>query len=591
MPPKHTAPPTSSPAKRKTKKPAPKTPPPPPLDHPALDYALAITSGQILACRWVKLAAERFLRDLERTDIYFDPKAANRAIFFIESFRHYKGEWAGRRFKTELWQKFVIANIFGWKWKDTGLRRFKYAHIEVPRKNGKTLLAAGISLYLLCADNEGGAEIYNAATKKDQALILHKDARVLIQKSKDDSFIQAFEIKKNPPVIEYGAANAIMRPLGRDTEGDTTDGLNPHGIVADETHAWTSTGFWNVLNSALGARSQPLFLMITTAGHNLQSIGRLHSKILQRILTQQDGGEGDDYFGIIYTIDEGDDPQSPTSWQKANPLYGITVDEKKMRSQFALANADPAIHRETLTKALNIWLNQASAWLDSQKWLKCQLAFDQNLLKGLRCYGGLDLAITRDLSALVLVFPPQGILERWTLLCRFWCPAEDIITRSKRDKVPYQTWVTQGHLTATPGEVMDHGFIHNQILQDAQDYDLRAVGYDRAYSTHLITPLIEEGINMLAFSQGIMTISPYAKELEKLVIQGDKLNHFGHPILTWCAGNAVIKTDANGNIKPDKSKAEERMDGIIATIIGLAVAIEAEYEADDSPDFHVTFAH
>ncbi len=557
-------------------------------DHPAVVYARSVVNSERLACRWVRLACDRFLRDLERDDLIFDTAAADRACDFIEAFRHYKGEWAGRRLRMELWQKFVVANIFGFKLKSTGRRRFKYAHIEVPRKNGKTLLAAGISLYLLCADGEGGAEVYNAATKKDQALILHKDARVLIQKSRDETFLEAFEIKKNPPQIEYGAANAIMRPLGRDTEGDTTDGLNPHGIIADETHAWTAEGFWNVLNSALGARSQPLFMMITTAGHNPNSIGRKHSRIVQRILKGEDGGEGDDYFGIIYTIDEGDDPQSPTSWEKANPLYGTTVDERKMKSAWALANADPSIRRELLTKALNIWSNQASLWLDSEKWKKCTLPFDPSeILPGMRCYGGLDLAITRDLSAFILVFPPQGPLERWTLLCRFWCPAEDIHIRSKRDKVPYQTWAEKGFIVATPGEVMDHGYIHRQILEDCETYDVRGIGYDRAYSTHLIQPLLDEGIPMLAFSQGIMTISPYAKELERLVIM-EKLNHFDHPVLAWNAGNAVVKTDANGNIKPEKAKAEERMDGIVATIIGLGIAIEAEYEADESGDFEVT---
>lgn len=559
-----------------------------PLDHPAADYAREIVSGERLACKWVRLACERFLRDLERDDIEFDSAAADRAMRFIASFRHYKGEFAGQKLKLEDWQKFVLSNIFGWKRKSTGKRRFKYAHIEVPRKNGKTLLAAGIALYLLCADREGGAEIYNAATKKDQAMILFKDSRVLIEKCRDPDFIEAFTIKKNPAIIEYDATESFMRPLGRDTEGETTDGLNPHGIIADETHAWTSEGFWNVLNSAIDARAQPLFLMITTAGHNLHSVGRKHSKIVQRILTGEDGGEGDDYFGIIFTIDDGDPVESPVSWEKANPLYGITVNAEKMKSRFSLANADPGIMRETLTKQLNIWQNQASLWLDSEKWKRCVLEFDPAKLHGMRCYGGLDLSMTRDLSALVWVFPPQEMLERWTLLSRFWCPAEDIITRSRRDKVPYQSWADAGFLTATPGEVVDHEYIRKQILADCETFDVQAVGYDRTYSLQIIQPLLEEGVNMLAFSQGIMTMSPYAKELERLVIEGTHLNHFNHPILTWCAGNAVVREDANGNIKPDKSKAEERMDGIVAAIIGLGIAIESEYEASGSGEFGVT---
>ena len=572
----------------KRKKTAPAASTPAAVEHVSIDYAREVIAGDRLACRWVRLACERFLRDLERKDIGFDIAAADRAIAFIESFRHYKGEWAGRRMKLEPWQKFVIGNIFGWKWVDSGLRRYKYAHIEVPRKNGKTLLAAGISLYMLCADGEGGSEVYNAATKKDQAMILHRDARVLIEKSKDPDFRAAFDIRKNPAIIEYGAADAFMRPLGRDTEGDTTDGLNPHAVIADETHAWTTPGFWNVLNSALGARSQPLFLMITTAGHNMDSVGRSHSLIVQRILKGEDGGEGDDYFGVIFTIDEGDDIESPLTWAKANPLYGVTVDEKKFRSQLALAKADPAINRELKTKWLNIWINQASLWLDSDNWARAKLDFDPVRLEGLRCYGGLDLAITRDLSSLVWVFPPQEWLERWTLLAKFWCPAEDIGTRSKRDKVPYQTWAEKGFIVPTPGEVMDQGYIHKQILDDCQRYDVRAVGYDKTYAASLVNPLVEEGVNMLSFSQGIMTISPYAKELERLVIEGTKLNHFGHPVLAWNAGNVVVKIDANGNIKPDKAKSEERIDGIIATIMGLGVAIETEYEGSLAGDWDVT---
>lgn len=556
--------------------------------HPAVDYARQVVAGDVLACLWVRLACERFMRDLERPDIWFDEEEADRAVGFIETFRHYKGEWAGTHFRLELWQKFVIGNIFGWRRVEDGKRRFKYAHIEVPRKNGKTILAAGVSLYLLAADGEGGAEIYNAATKKDQAMILWKDARVMIEKCKDEEFVSAFTIRKNPAVIEFPESESLMKPLGRDTEGDTTDGLNPHGIIADETHAWNTPGFWNVLNSALGARSQPLFLMITTAGHNLNSVGRTHSNIVKRILKGEDGGEGDDYFGIIYTIDEEDKIDDPKAWEKANPLYGVTVNERKFRSQLALANGEPAIMTELKTKWLNLWLMQGKAWLDTEKWARCVVEFDEENLRGMRCYGGLDLSLTRDLSACVYVFPPQDGLDRWTLLSRFWCPAEDIITRSKRDKVPYQSWAERGFIRPTPGEVVDHECIRKQILDDAEKFDIRAIGYDRTYSLQIVQPLIDEGLNMLSFSQGIMTISPYAKELERLVIEEKRLNHFGHPILAWNAGNCVVKTDANGNIKPDKSKSEERIDGIPAAIMGLGVAIETEFEADDTMEGVVT---
>jgi len=253
---------------------------------------------------------------------------------------------------------------------------------------------------------------------------------------------------------------------------------------------------------------------------------------------------------------------------------------QKFRSQLALAKVDPAINRKLKTKWLNIWINQASLWLDSDKWAKCSLEFDRRRPEGPRCYGGLDLAITRDLSALVRCFPPQEWLERWTLLSHFWCPGSDIITRAKRDKVTYQTWAERGFITPTRGEVMDQGCIHRQILEGCKlRQDLcrlagECLGGGRG--------------NMLAFSQGIMTISPYAKELERLVIEGSQLNHFGHPVLAWNAGNVVVHMDANGNIKPDKKKSEERFDGIIATIMGIGVAIETEYDGSLAEDWDVT---
>ncbi len=567
------------------------------VEHVSTDYAREVVSGERLACKWVKLACRRFLEDFSREDIRFDVAAADRVIGFLESFRHYKGEWAGQKMKLEPWQKFVVSNIFGWKWVKNGRRRYRYAYIEVPRKNGKTILAAGIAIYMLCADSEGGAEVYTTATKKDQAMISWKDAQVLIQNCKDPDFKAAMTIRKNPAIVEYEAANAFLRPLGRDADGDTTDGLNPHCIVADELHAWKTEGFWQVLDSALGARSQPVFLMISTAGNSLESVGKTRHDIVKEMLEGR-ADDIDDFFGIIYTVDEGDDIEDPKTWEKANPLYGVTVDEDKFRAKLAQAKLNPASMRELLTKWLNQWLNQAQAWLDSEKWDKCVLEFDREKLKGLKCYGGLDLALTRDLSALALVFPPQDFLERWTVLMTFWCPEEDIKVRSRRDKVPYQTWREKGHIVMTPGEVMDHTYIQKAIIQASEDYELMAVGYDKTYTQQIIQPLLDAGVNMLSVSQGILTMSPMAKELERLVID-KKLNHFGHPVLAWNAYNCVVETDANGNIKPSKSKSDgktgqhrtscpnKRIDGLIALIIGLGVGIEMEYEAAEA-DFEVT---
>ena len=546
----------------------------------ATDYARDIIKRKVPACRWVIHAAERYLNDFKRRDLVFDLAEAERIVNFAESFRHYKGEWAGLKIKLEPFQKFVLMNIFGWKLKN-GLRRFRYCHLEVPRKNGKTILAAIVGLYMLAADEEGGAEIYNAATKKDQAMILWKDARVLVDRCGDRDFIDQFTIKKNPAIIELEYLEGFMKPLGRDTDGETTDGLNPHALIEDETHAWRAAGFWNVLNSALGARSQPLTFMITTAGHYLESVGHTHHKIAKRILSGESDGEGDDYFAVIYSIDEGDSHEDMTSYAKANPLWGVTVTADKVKSQLSLSNADPAILRETKTKWLNIWLQEGGGWLDMEKWKKCERGFDQEKLVGLRCYTGLDLSMTRDLSAKVNIFPPQEWLESWTVICSFWCPMADIALRSKRDKVPYQSWAEKGFLIPTPGEVTDHSYIQRDLLEDQEKYEVHAVGYDRTFSQHIVQPLIDEGVNMLAVSQGILSISPYAKELERLVIEARNFNHFGNPILTWCAGNTVVISDANGNLKPDKKRSSEKIDGTIALIMALGTALEFEYDGGE----------
>ncbi len=557
-------------------------------DHVSVAYAREVVSGERLACKWVRLACQRFLDDFGREDLYFDVAAADRVIGFVEWFRHYKGDWAGQRLKLEAWQKFVISAIFGWKRKASGKRRYKYAYIEVPRKNGKTILAAGVALYMMCADGEGGAEVFTTATKKDQAMLSWRDAQVLVAKCRDDDFRAAMTVRKNPAIIEYEAANSFLKPLGRDADGDTTDGLNPHCILADELHAWKSEGFWQVLDSALGARSQPLFFQITTAGNSVESVGKSRHDIVKAMLSGE-ADDVDDWFGIIYTIDEGDAMDDPATWAKANPLYGITVNEEKFRSKLAQARLNPATMREMLTKWLNQWLNQAEAWLDLEKWDRCQVIYetdthrvaDKARLRGMRCYGGLDLAHARDLSALALVFPPQGMLERWTVLMRFWCPEEDIDLRSKRDKVPYRTWATKGFIEPMPGEVTDYGFIHRAIVEANEWYDLKAVGYDKTFSQAIVQPLLDEGVNMLEVSQGLMTMSPMAKELERLVEEGTKLNHFGHPILRWNASHCVVDVDANGNIKPNKKKSVQRIDGVIALIIGLGVGVEMEFEGGE----------
>lgn len=545
--------------------------------HTSHKYAEDVINGKIVACKWIKLACQRHIDDLLRDDVYFDPAKADRAIGFIETFKHYKGDFAGRKFVMMDWQKFIVASIFGWLKTKDDKRKYKYAFIEIPRKNGKTFLAAGIANYMLCADGEGGAEVYCTATKKDQAKRAWKDMQTLIVKSKNPQFIQRFKMRSKPEEIEFPETESIAIPLGRDKDGLTLDGLNPHCVVMDEIHAWKSFDYWNVLNSALGARSQPLMLMITTAGYLLEGVGKNQEKMAMNILSGT--AESDDYFAAIYTIDKDDDIEDPATWEKANPCYGITVNREKFQSFINLAKQNPDLMREFKTKWLNIWVYQVESWLDMDYWEKCFVDIEPEELKGLRCYGGLDLAQVNDLSAFILLFPPQDWLERWTVVSKFWCPAENIMEKANDSGNPYHVWAEKGLINATSGNVTDYNFIQQDVINMVADYDLQGIAFDRTFSGQIIQNMQDElgEDSLIQFAQGFMTISSPAKELDRK-IRGEEMNHLNHPILNWMAGNTVVAIDANGNIKPDKAKSESKIDGIVSLIMAVGLAEEMEGE-------------
>lgn len=444
----------------------------------ATEYAKAVAGRKILACEWVRLACRRHLADLKRRDLVWDAAAADRIIRFAGKFRHYKGQWAGQIFRVEPWQAFILGSLFGWKHLD-GRRRFSHAYIEVPRKNGKTFFASVIGLYMLCADKEGGAEVYAAATKADQAKIVWKDACKLIQRSKDKGFIAKFDIRKNPAVIEHLDSDSVFSPLSR--EASNLDGLNPHCIIADELHAWKDAELWNVLNSALGARHQPLFVQITTAGYLTEGVCRDQQRHVQSVLRGDYDNDG--YFGIIYTTDKSDSPHDERAWQKANPNWGVSVLVESMRSAYKLAKPKPTTWIDFEVKRLNRWATASKGWLNMLRWADCAFGdVEIESLKGKRCFAGLDLAQVNDLSALVLLFPPQDGVPRWTVLPFFWCPEDDIDERSTQARVPYRDWVEQGLIEATPGNVTDYNFIEAKIVEIARIYDIKSIAFDRTFS-------------------------------------------------------------------------------------------------------------
>lgn len=534
-------------------------------------YVEDVLAGRQVACKWVRLACERHVRDLEtgaERGLWFDARAAQVVIAFFSLLKHSKGEWAGRPVVLEPWQQFVLANIFGWKRAD-GTRRFRTAILEVARKNGKTTMAAGVGLYLLVADGEPGAEVYSAATKRDQARLSHSEATRMAKASPQ----LRREVRIFKDNIHIPDTASKFEPLGADS--DTMDGLNVHGAIVDEIHAHKSRDTWDLLETATGARRQPLMFGISTSGFDRQSLFFSQHEYTEKVL--QGVVEDDSWFGICFTIDEEDDWQDEGVWVKANPNLGVSKKWDDMRRKAARAREMPSAQNAFQRLELDIWTHAETKWVNLEHWRACGKAVDANGLRGRTCYGGLDLSSNTDTSALVLMFPPQTEEDDYVVLCRFWIPEESMHERVRRDRVPYDVWVRQGFMTATPGNVIDYEWILDQIYEDANMFDIQELAFDRWGATKIQTELMELfGEEFLVgFGQGFVSMSAPMKELEKLIL-GHRVAHGNNPVLTWMADNLVAREDPAGNIKPDKEKSRERIDGMVALIMALDRATRHE---------------
>lgn len=550
------------------------------MEFRAEEYAEAVLNGEQVACSQVARACRRYVDDIEHgaeRGLWFDVTAARLAITFFVVLHHWKGEWAGQPIVLEPWQQFVVWNVFGWKRAD-GSRRFRSAYLEVARKNGKTTLAAGMGLYLMLADGEPGAEVYTAAVKRDQARIAHKDATQMVKSSPQLSRL-AGTFKDN---IFSETTASKFEPLGRDS--NSLDGLNVHGAICDEVHAWKTRDMWDVLETATGSRRQPLMLAITTAGYDRHSFCWSMHEYTEKVL--EGTVEDDSHFGMIYTLDKDDDWEDEAVWIKANPNLEISKKVDDMRRLKARAEEMPAALNAFLRLHLNMWTQAAERWIDVEKWEACgEYAVQAEALHGRPCYGGLDLASTTDINAWVLVFPPLEEDEPYQVLTRFWVPEESMHERSKRDRVPYEAWVRHGYMQATPGNVTDYAFILAQIAADLAAFDLRELAFDRWGSQKIVTDLQELGFTvdpkehqrtgrplLIQFGQGFASMSGPTKELEKLILSGG-IAHGDQPVLNWMASNVMVRQDPSGNLKPDKEKSTEKIDGIVALIMGLARAM------------------
>lgn len=540
--------------------------------YPAELYAEQVRSGEILVCEYVRLAVERYYADLDRAlDMgrYFDKKAAMRAIHFIEKLKHTKGEWAGQRFRLEPWQQFVLWNIFGWKNAD-GTRRFRYVYIEIARKNGKTALSAGIGLYMLFADGESRPEVYSAATVKDQAKICFSDAVEIVKATDLKNYLTPYRNS-----IVYELKGGTMKPLSSDY--GTHDGLNPSCGIIDEFHAHKDSGMFDVIKSAFGARRQPLMFIITTAGFDKSGVCYAYRENVIKVLR---GVNGDDsLFGIIYTLDDKSEWDDPKMWIKANPNLGVSLSADYLADQVKDAKNRPEAVRNVMTKNVDLWVDAERTWILDDVWLKCIGTTDPADLKGCACWGGLDLSNVSDITAYVLLFHEN---DRFQLLPHFWIPEEKMLEKVRKENINYDKWVAEGYVTVTPGNVIDYDFVKADILRIVADYDLRTSAYDRWNSSQTIIDLQNEGMECNPFGQGYGSMSAPTKEFEKLVLTG-KIEHFGNPVLRWMLASALVKTDPAGNIKPDKEKSTQKIDGIVAAIMALGEWMTAQADDESNP--------
>jgi len=530
-------------------------------------YIEDVLTGRIVACELVKLTIKRHLDDLENASdrgLYFDPAAAQRVIDFTGLLKQSKGKWSGKFLVLEPWQVFIKWVLFGWMNAD-GTRRFRVAYQEVARKNGKSTDIATVGLYGLGFDGEGGSEIYSVATKEDQARITLKEGQSMTRKSGNLGGLATVHKK----AVSIDSRDATWQALGRDSKNQ--DGLNPHMVLIDEFHAHPDRSMLDVMDSAVGARMQPLLYIITTAGFNMQSAcykeREYAIKVLKGIV------EDDTYFAIIFTLDEGDSWKDEEVWIKSNPNLGVTVSIKDMRRMKNKAIESPAALNEFLAKKLNIWTTQKVKWVNLEKWGECKGFVDERDLLGRKCFGALDLSSNTDITCWGLVFPyDEG---EYVFLPRYYVPQDSPRVRERRDKVPYEAWASEGFVTLTEGNVIDYDVIMEDVWADCGKFDVQNIAFDRWNFEAIRQKLIKEGVpeeKMISFGQGFASMSAPMKELEKLYLSG-KIIHNNNPVTNWMASNVAAKMDPADNIKPDKQKSTEKIDGIVVLIMALGIAI------------------
>lgn len=534
--------------------------------------------GEIAVGKYVRLAVERHYLDLQhgaQRGLVFSTDHAWHIIRYIERYYvHIKGEKAGLPILLDPWQKFWTAVLYGWRTTE-GTRRFRRAYEEVARKNGKSTWKAPQGGYLFMADGEVGAEVYAVATTREQAMKVFNPAFENFKRwaRRSAGVAKSFRIHEGANQEKIVCGTSLFKPLPANAE--SLDGLNPSAILFDELHAQKSHDVWGVMESALGSRAQPLLSAITTAGFILDGVC---TEIRGYLISILEGRRQDDsFFGYVYTLNEGDDPLLEKNWIKANPGLGSSKMLSYMRDMARKAQALPSALANFKTKDLNIWCNTAEGWIDLQVWDLGKKKFCKELLAGRKCFGGLDLGSTRDLTAFSLVFPPLDPGGEWYVLVQTWCPRARVDAQAD-DAAPYSRWESEGWLSVTEGDVADYKPVREAIREACSTYDVELIGFDKWNAQEVSNDMIEEEIPMVEIPQLTGGMYPGSKLLE-MIVYGKRLRHNGNPVLRWAAGNVALLYDSNGNFRPDKKKSKQngRIDPLVASVIALS-AYSLEHE-------------
>lgn len=508
---------------------------------------------------------------MARSPYYFDKAKADAAVDFFPRFlRFVDGEWAGRPFHLSPWEDRDIRQIFGWRRRKNGLRRYRFARIWIPRKNGKTAVAAGLGHLLTIGDGEPGAQVYSHALDSKQAGLCYEMAARMVALSAPLS--ELYEVTKTGMICTQ-ALNASFRPLSGEAYGK--HGLSPHANIGDEAHAWRNGKLHTFLIQGMGARRQPLDITISTAGE-IKTYG--HELYLASKAILNDPDSDPETYVSIYEAEPEDDWTDPRVWAKANPNLGISLKPEFLAAECKRAQATPRLENDFRRYHLNQWVEQSKRWFPMHRWAdNTARPQDNNYWKALpelmlhrKAFGGLDLGSTNDITCLVWVFPSGGGEgARTVIVPQFWVPEETV---SQRDspRTPYRKWIAEGAMQTTPGNVTDYDFIEHQVMGDAARFQVQKLGYDPWNATQVAVHLQDEGAPMVEFRQNFGSMAAPSKELERLFLSA-QIEHGNHPVLEWMFGNATYRKDPAGNIKPDKERAAEKIDGVVAACIALGL--------------------